>query len=1364
MKKLILCIVLFSFAKNHAQQIAANALQSVSTTVGFTENKGQVTNQFSKENKNVLYLLNTSGLNVQLRKGGFSYDFYDLEKVSSTKKKISSHGEDSLTSTTFKSKIHRVDFDFIGVNPDVEILAEGKSESYRNYYTNLTVSSNFEKVYSYKKVRYKNIYKGIDLVFTVPENQSKPVEYNFIISEHGNIDDIRFRISGAKNEIKNNSIEYLLRFGAVQESIPMSWVESNEGNVSLDIKYKKIRKNTYGFSYNGSLKGKKAIIDPVPIRLWGTYFGGYANVVPMAITTDNANNVYVSGSTLSIENVATEGTFQSTYIEQNTSNGYISKLSPEGVQLWGTYYPVYATTMAADSNMNLVFSGQILQIHPNVTTPDSYMPVKNAGVHAYLVKLNSEGLRVWGTYFGGNDGTDSGKIVIDTDNNIYMAGETNCTQGLAMPGAAQPSFGGGLDGYLAKFSAGGLPQWCTYFGGSGADGANGLEISNDNYLYISGTCNSPGMGTPGSYKPDYNGTTEILLGKFDSNGTKIWSTYLGGEGYEYLLRSTISGNNLFLQGRSSSSTEIGTDGSFHPNYVSGPNGMDAYYVINFNTEDQDVTWGTYSKSQITGIAANQNGDLLFCGDTNENTGVTTADAYMPVKDLYSKSYLIKLGAAGERIWGTYYGGDKAEQICYVAVDTVGDIYMHGMTNGSMTGIATPNAHQETISPNNVGAAYIVKFRDCNSVSSVSSNSPVCPGFTINLQAQGGTNYLWTGPNNFSSIEQNPVITGVSSVQSGQYSCLITGTLGCDASQTVEVIVGDTTSPVAAANSLPEITAACSTTISVIPTAQDACDGTLSATTTDPLIYSVSGTYTVHWVYTDSSGNSTTQEQLVTITQEQDPLEYSVSLFNCLGDNSFNLNEAEALISAGPGAVFTYYSSESDALQQQNPIGNLSSYETDIDKELYIIVAFPGGCKSLIRLYLIFNGLPYIPPLKLEKCLGTGNQVFDLEDVLLQFNSSNEYTVSYYATENDLENSILINDIHNFATSFPLELVYIKAVNQNGCASVGTIELAAQSITELELPDYLECKKAGNAGLELSIFNGAVLGLLPEDNYTISYYNTYGDAVNSTVNTISSTVTVTSDIKTYYYSFTGASGGCPYIIKHRIGSIDSPEFEWESEYGICEGEELKLTLPDGYHLYKWSDKTTSQSATFDQPGEYSAAVTSSTNGILCETVKYFTIVVYDTPLISKVEISDFTATDNTITVLPYNGDYLYSIDGKTFHESNSFYGLKNGVYTITVKDKAGCGIATRQVVLLDYPKYFSPNSDGKTDFWHVKNAFLSNATISIYDRYGKMLKTLTQNDKGWDGTYDGAAMPATDYWFTVQRNDGPEFKAHFALIR
>jgi gliding motility-associated-like protein len=146
---------------------------------------------------------------------------------------------------------------------------------------------------------------------------------------------------------------------------------------------------------------------------------------------------------------------------------------------------------------------------------------------------------------------------------------------------------------------------------------------------------------------------------------------------------------------------------------------------------------------------------------------------------------------------------------------------------------------------------------------------------------------------------------------------------------------------------------------------------------------------------------------------------------------------------------------------------------------------------------------------------------------------------------------------------------------------------------------------------------------------------------------------------------------------------------------------------------------------------------------------------------------------TVTVQGWGApDYQYSLDDGPRQTSPVFENVSLGEHTITIWDVKG-GIASscdplviQHVQTIDYPHYFTPNGDGIHDTWNI-TGLDQTATIYIFDRFGKLIKQLSPVGEGWDGTYNGYQLPATDYWFTTQyyeQSAQKEFKAHFALKR
>lgn len=192
--------------------------------------------------------------------------------------------------------------------------------------------------------------------------------------------------------------------------------------------------------------------------------------------------------------------------------------------------------------------------------------------------------------------------------------------------------------------------------------------------------------------------------------------------------------------------------------------------------------------------------------------------------------------------------------------------------------------------------------------------------------------------------------------------------------------------------------------------------------------------------------------------------------------------------------------------------------------------------------------------------------------------------------------------------------------------------------------------------------------------------------------------------------------------------------------------------------------TNYSITINTEGTYTVDVA---NGFNC--IKTRTIVVNASSIatIQDILISDLS-DNNTVQILGTgSGDYVYSINDGSFQTSNYFSNVPIGIHTVYIKDLNGCGVAQQEINVLGAPKYFTPNGDGYNDYWNIRgisDSYQANSIIHIFDRFGKLLKQISPTGLGWDGTYNGNLSPASDYWYTVQFEDGRTAKGHFALKR
>lgn len=199
---------------------------------------------------------------------------------------------------------------------------------------------------------------------------------------------------------------------------------------------------------------------------------------------------------------------------------------------------------------------------------------------------------------------------------------------------------------------------------------------------------------------------------------------------------------------------------------------------------------------------------------------------------------------------------------------------------------------------------------------------------------------------------------------------------------------------------------------------------------------------------------------------------------------------------------------------------------------------------------------------------------------------------------------------------------------------------------------------------------------------------------------------------------------------------------------------------------WSPQLTSGSNIFDlaldSPGIYTYTINSSC-GIYSSEV---TVSLSQPYQISNyiIEIENHSNLNTIIITVNDNSQYEYSLDGLTYQDSNVFNNVFAGNYTIYGKEINGCGFFQRDIFILDYPRFFTPNGDGFNDVWEIKGDSNEKYILYIFDRFGKLLKELNETNYYWDGDYNGNPMPSSDYWFKLYFEDGRKVTGHFTLER
>jgi len=494
-----------------------------------------------------------------------------------------------------------------------------------------------------------------------------------------------------------------------------------------------------------------------------------------------------------------------------------------------------------------------------------------------------------------------------------------------------------------------------------------------------------------------------------------------------------------------------------------------------------------------------------------------------------------------------------------------------------------------------------------------------------------------------------------------------------------------------------------------------------------------------------------------------------------GQVVFDLTEAEfdILNIRQENVVISYHETQQDADDGTNAVPDPENYTNTNNPQPIFVRLFNtiSGCYVVIPFTLNVN----LPPLLNNVSEATFCEaeqpgtvdVRQIDDLIVD--DTTGISLSYYNSAADADaDTNALPDIYTYLSN--PETIFIRAENDTtGCYFVDSIDIninpnpIANPVSDMEacISDNANSTQVFN----LSQQTATILGTQNPGLFTVSYHVSIEDAQNDV-----------NSLPTLYSAFNGQiihvrvennTTGCFATTNFSTIVYPLPEINLPDDITLCLND-LPLTVTAGSAIgnsYLWSTGETTASIDITSIGTYDVTVTSAFG---CVQTASFTVNESELATIVEVDVVNFS-DNNTITVTASgNGDYLYSLDGGTPQVSNIFEFVGPGYHTVTVSDINGCGEVSAEAVVVDYIGFVTPNGDGFNDTWHIIGIeTLPNSVVYIFDRYGKLIKTLRANDRGWDGTYRGRKLPSSDYWFLAEIKDGPdafELKGHFTLKR
>src|SRR6266550_127337 len=474
----------------------------------------------------------------------------------------------------------------VGAKPTPQVEGVDEFPGKANYIIGNDPKKWGTNVPTYAKVRYHEVYPGVDLVYYGKQRQ---LEHDFIVAPGADPSSITLGFAGAEKmslDPRRGALVLSVKGGEVRFEKPRIYQELGGTWREISGGYVLKNANGVGFAVAAYDANKPLVIDPT--LFYSTYLGGSGEDLGLGIAADGAGNAYVTGETGS------------------------------------TDFPGASSSMIQSSN--------------------------GGGFDAFVAKINAGGTAlVYSTYLGGSSDDLGFGIAVDAAGNAYVTGETGSTDFHgASSSMIQSSNGGGFDAFVAKFNAGGTALvYSTYLGGSGDDAGQGIAVDAAGHAYVTGYTFSTNFPTTLlAFQSANAGSTDAFVTKLNPAGSVplVYSTYLGGSGDDFGQGIAVdAAGNAYVTGYTGSTNFPTTAGAFQ---IANAGSNDAFVTTLNPAGSAPLVFSTYlggsSDDFGFGIAVDAAGNAYVTGQTLSTIFPTTPGAFQRANAGSSDAFVTKI--------------------------------------------------------------------------------------------------------------------------------------------------------------------------------------------------------------------------------------------------------------------------------------------------------------------------------------------------------------------------------------------------------------------------------------------------------------------------------------------------------------------------------------------------------------------------------------------------------------------------------------------------------------------------------------------------------------------------------------------------
>jgi hypothetical protein len=568
---------------------------------------------------------------------------------------------------------------------------------------------------TFGRVRQRDVYDGVDLVWYA--NDAGTLEYDFEVDPARDPRAIEIAVDGASwVEVADDGDLWMhTDAGVLKQARPIAYQDRDGARVEISSAYEMRGAGRIGFRL-GEYDGSRAlVIDPNLSQLaFSSYLGGNGTEQLTGMAVDGAGNVYVTGSTDSINFPTVSGSFDVS-ANGGTPDVFVTKLNAAATTaLYSTYLGGSGSDREGKIAVDSAGRAHVVGFtnSPDFpTTAGAFDPTYNSPgttfENGFVVQLTPSGAALgYGTYLGG-DSSAVRDVAVDTAGNAYVVGMTHSTFPVTT-GAFDTTFNGGLyDYFVAKLNpTGSSLVYSTFLGGSDdEDWEVAIALAGSSVIVAGGSESSNFPTTSGAFDTTYNGAfgeDDAVVVILNSSGTAlIGSTFLGGGDHDR-ARDVAFGTDAFVYvaGMTLSINFPTTGGAFDQTHNGGADG----FVSRLNLNMSALSYSTFvggsqsdgfqalalePKQCVPGFPCAPRHRVFAVGTTTSTNVPLTTNAFdssLTGPSYNSDGYVALVSLTGSAVdYATYFGGSGLELPLAAASDPAGNVFIAGMVRLGGTG-------------------------------------------------------------------------------------------------------------------------------------------------------------------------------------------------------------------------------------------------------------------------------------------------------------------------------------------------------------------------------------------------------------------------------------------------------------------------------------------------------------------------------------------------------------------------------------------------------------------------------------------------------------------------------------------------------